>query len=114
MLLTYLDEIGSPGAFVHPSHPKYSDSPAFGYGGFIIPENHAREFGARFANAKKTLFSGEIPSGVDPGRWEKKGADLLYARVYAERPQNLRVLGSLIEAVKIMGGKRIRIETPSL
>ena len=107
MLLTYLDEIGSPGAFVHPSHPKYSDSPAFGYGGFIIPENHAREFGARFAKAKKTLFSGEIPSGVDPGRWEKKGADLLYARVYAERPQNLRVLGSLIEAMKNMGGKLI-------
>mgnify|MGYP002040616028 CR=1 FL=1 len=44
MLLAYLDEIGAPGAFVHPSHNRYADSPAFGYGGFVLPEGAAREF----------------------------------------------------------------------
>lgn len=77
MLLTYLDEIGAPGAFVSPTHPRFADSPAFGYGGFIIPEGKARHFGACFAGAKKNLFKNEIPEGEDPGRWEKKGSSLL-------------------------------------
>lgn len=104
MLLAYLDEIGAPGAFVAPSHPRFSDSPAFGYGGFIIPEDKARVFGGCFAESKKNLFSGEIPDGQDPGRWEKKGASLLYAKVREERPQNLRVFGSLIGTLRGMGG----------
>ena len=53
MLLAYLDEIGAPGPFIHPQHPKFADSPAFGYGGFIIPEENARQFGAFFAAKKK-------------------------------------------------------------
>lgn len=104
MLLAYLDEIGATGAFVSPTHPRFNDSPAFGYGGFVIPENKAREFGARFASAKKNLFKNEIPEDQDPGRWEKKGASLLYARVLEERPQNLRVLKSLIRTLRGMGG----------
>lgn len=104
MLLAYLDEIGAPGAFVSPSHPRFADSPAFGYGGFIIPEDKARVFGAYFAEAKKRLFKNEIPEGQDPGRWEKKGASLLYARVCEERPQNLRVFNSLIGSLRGMGG----------
>ena len=54
MLLAYLDEIGAPGAFVSPSHPRFADSPAFGYGGFIIPEDKARVFGAYFAAVSYT------------------------------------------------------------
>lgn len=104
MLLAYIDEIGQTGAFVHPSHARYSDSPSFGYGGFIVPECKAREFGAYFAEQKKTLFSSEIPEDVDPGRWEKKGADLLFAKVYDEMPQNLRVLGALIKKLRDLGG----------
>lgn len=104
MLLAYLDEIGAPGAYVSPQHPRYADSPAFGYGGFIIPESKAREFGARFAAAKKSLFKNEIPEGQDPGRWEKKGSSLLYAKVLDERPQNLRGLGSLVGALRGMDG----------
>ena len=42
MLLAYIDEIGATGAFVNHDHEKYSDSPAFGYGGFIIPVENAR------------------------------------------------------------------------
>lgn len=104
MLLAYIDEIGQTGAFVHPRHKSFSDSPAFGYGGFIIPEKHAREFGACFAREKRNLCAGEIPEDIDPGRWEKKGADLLFAKVYEERPQNLRVLGNLVRKIRDFGG----------
>lgn len=70
MLLAYIDEIGSTGAFIHPNHNRFSDSPAFGYGGFIIPEESAREFGSYFN----------------------------------ERPQNFRLLGSLISKLRKLDG----------
>lgn len=104
MLLAYIDEIGSPGAFVSPTHPRFSDSPAFGYGGFIISEEFSRQFGAFFSPCKKTLFKNGIPEGQDPGRCERKGADLLFARTNVERPQNLRVLGSLISRLRNLKG----------
>lgn len=44
MLLAYIDEIGATGAFVNHDHEKYSDSPAFGYGGFILPVENALVF----------------------------------------------------------------------
>lgn len=105
MLLTYIDEIGHTGAFVHPKHPRYSDSPAFGYGGFIIPEQNARVFSSCFSEAKRHLCASEIPKGIDPNQWEKKGADLLFALVAEEMPQNLRVLGDLIRKLKSLGGQ---------
>lgn len=104
MLFAYLDEIGAPGPFIHPTHKRFSDSPAFGYGGFIIPAENARKFGAFFASKKKEFFSPSIPEGEDPGQWEKKGSDLLYARVYEERRQNLRLLGSLISKLRQCDG----------
>ncbi|MCT2287838.1 DUF3800 domain-containing protein [Corynebacterium sanguinis] len=104
MLLAYIDEIGSTGAFIHPTHKKFADSPSFGYGGFIIPEQNARKFGAFFAERKKEFFVNDIPEGRDPGRWERKGADLLYAMVCEERPQNLRLLGTLISRLKQLDG----------
>lgn len=105
MLLAYIDEIGQTGAFVHPRHKRFSDSPAFGYGGFLIPEDKARDFGAYFAHSKQQLCKHEIPKGTDPNQWEKKGSDLLYALVYEERRQNLRVLGSLISKLRNLGGE---------
>ncbi len=69
MLLAYIDEIGSSGAFVHPSHQRFSDSPAFGYGGFIIPEENAREFGAfsltvrKNSSATKSLWTPILGAG---------------------------------------------------
>lgn len=104
LLLAYIDEIGSPGAFIHPTHKRFADSPSFGYGGFIIPEANARRFGAFFADRKKEFFVNDIPEGRDPGRWERKGSDLLYARVQKERPQNLRLLGTLISKLRQLGG----------
>jgi len=105
VLLAYIDEIGQTGAFVHPRHKRFSDSPAFGYGGFLIPEDKARDFGAYFAHSKQQLCKHEIPKGTDPNQWEKKGSDLLYALVYEERRQNLRVLGSLISKLRNLGGQ---------
>lgn len=105
MLLAYIDEIGSPGAFVHPSHSRFADSPAFGYGGFILPEDNARQFGAHFAHKKRQFFQNDIPDGRDPGRWERKGADLLFARAAEDRPQNLRLLGSLISKLRSLDGQ---------
>lgn len=55
MLLAYLDEIGSPGAFVHPTHPRYADSPAFGYGGLVLEQSAVREFGAYSAHLKRHI-----------------------------------------------------------
>lgn len=105
MLLAYIDEIGATGAFVNHDHEKYSDSPAFGYGGFIIPVENARVFSSAFSNTKKDFFAEEIPPDVDPGQWEKKGSDLLYALVHKERRQNLRILGGLIWKLKHLDGK---------
>ncbi|WKS57067.1 DUF3800 domain-containing protein [Corynebacterium accolens] len=73
MLLAYIDEIGSTGAFVHPTHKKYSDSPAFGYGGFIIPEENARKFGAFFADRKKNFSSRLSPKIVTPDVGSERG-----------------------------------------
>lgn len=42
MLLAYIDEIGATGAVVNHDREKYSDSPAFGYGGFILPVENVR------------------------------------------------------------------------
>lgn len=104
MLLAYLDEIGSPGAFIGREHPRFNDCPAFGYGGFIIPEEGASDFGAYFAYQKRRFLGSEIPTGTDPGRWEKKGADLLYARVCEERGRNLRLLTLLISKLRALNG----------
>lgn len=104
MLLAYLDEIGSPGAFVHPTHPRYADSPAFGYGGLVLEQSAVREFGAYFAHLKSTYFRSEIPDNIDSGRWEKKGANLLYARVRDERTMNLRALGSVLKKIRELEG----------
>lgn len=68
MLLAYIDEIGQTGAFVHPRHKRFSDSPAFGYGGFLIPEDKDRDFGACFAHSKQQLCKHEIPKGTDPNQ----------------------------------------------
>lgn len=55
MLLTYIDEIGSRTEYVSKDHPKYNTSPAFGYAGFIIPDDKAREFGAYFVSIRNRL-----------------------------------------------------------
>ena len=57
MLLAYIDEIGEPGAFVSRDDRRFNTSPAFGYAGFIIPEDYARQFGATFVKEKRIRFA---------------------------------------------------------
>lgn len=105
MLLAYIDEIGQSGAFVSPNHKRFNDSPAFGYGGFVIPEESARELGAEFARVKLEAFANEIPDDCNPGHWEKKGADLLFAQVQNFRPQNVRILAGLFKKLARLNGQ---------
>ena len=38
MSIAYLDEIGETGTFVSQTHRRFNTSLAFGYAGFLIPE----------------------------------------------------------------------------
>ena len=77
MLLTYIDEIGSRTEYVSKDHPKYNTSPAFGYAGFIIPDDKARKFGAYFVSIRNRLYREEYNKSDIPGRFEVK--DLMYS-----------------------------------
>lgn len=104
MLLAYIDEIGEPGAFIAPDHPRFHTSPSFGYAGFIIPSDQARNFGAIFAREKRARFSRELAAASNPGRWEAKGADFFRPDTPQNRPENLRVFGSLVRDCTRLGG----------
>lgn len=105
MLLAYIDEIGEPGAFVSPEHSRFNTSPAFGYGGFVIPDEHAREFGAIFQNEKNALFANEVREAEHPGRWERKGAQIFRPATPQRHPEQLRVFDHLVREVHERGGR---------
>lgn len=104
MLLAYIDEIGEPGAFVSRTDPRFNTSPAFGYAGFVIPEGNARQFGSEFTIEKRRLFKTEIAAAADPGKWERKGADVFRPRTPKTHPQHLRVFRGLVGALHRLGG----------
>ena len=96
MLLAYIDETGEPGAYVSPEHPRYHTSPAFGYAGFVIPDDAARDFGARFQREKRVLFASELGDVEHPGRWERKGARIFRPGTAEKYPQQFRVFNALV------------------
>lgn len=104
MLLAYIDEVGEPGAFVSRSHPKYNTSPAFGYAGFCIPASSARRLGEVFTWEKRKLFASEIALSEHPGRWERKGSELLRPDTTERFPQHIRVLNYLFHMIVNLGG----------
>lgn len=104
MLLAYIDEIGEPGAFVSKTDPRFNTSPAFGYAGFLLPEGNARQFGREFTIEKRRLFKTEIAAAQDPGKWERKGADVFRPRTPETHPQHLRVFRGLVGALHRLGG----------
>ncbi|NLT30538.1 MAG: DUF3800 domain-containing protein, partial [Propionibacterium sp.] len=104
MLLAYIDEIGEPGAFVSPDHPRFNTSPAFGYAGFVVPETEARDFGALFTSRKRELFRTEMARSDHPERWERKGAAMFRSRTPEEFPQYLRVMGGLVKSLRERNG----------
>lgn len=105
MLLAYIDEIGETGAFVSKEHARFNTSPAFGYAGFVIPEEHARHFGAIFTAQKRTLFATDLKGVANPGQWERKGADIFRPETHTKYPQQIRVFNSLLKRVTQLGGK---------
>lgn len=105
MLLAYIDEIGEPGAYVGPDHPRFRTSPAFGYAGFVMPESAARGFGAKFTALKRQLFASEIDRAKHPGRWEFKGANLFRPDTPARFPQQLRGACQLVCVSGVVTGR---------
>lgn len=105
MLLAYIDEIGEPGAFVSPDHPKYKTSPAFGYAGFVIDADHALDFGRAFTEEKRRLFRVELERTEHAGRWERKGADLFHQYTLERQPQQFRVFNALVRQCRQLDGR---------
>lgn len=104
MLIAYLDEVGETGAFVSRSDSRYKTSPAFGYAGFILPEQAVHTFSREFHYEKHTLFA-ELIGEDDPGTWEAKGAFVFRDTTPTENPQNLRVFRHLVRRVTQLGGR---------
>lgn len=104
MLLAYIDEIGEPGAFVSPTHTRFRTSPAFGYAGFIIPEDEAREFGSQFTQEKRNRFGSALKPGQELSQLEVKGASLFRTDTPEKRPENLRIFSSLVRNLQSRGG----------
>lgn len=104
MLLAYLDEIGEPGAFIARDDKRFNTSPAFGYAGFVIPEDSARQFGAIFTEEKRRVFASEIVGVDNIGRWERKGASIFRGQTPERFPQQLRVFNGLVRRLRSLGG----------
>jgi hypothetical protein len=104
MLLAYIDEIGETGAFVSRDDARFNTSPAFGYAGFVIPADRARQFGSIFVQEKRALFATELAAATNPGQWERKGADIFRPQTHALYPQQIRVFKGLVRRVTALGG----------
>lgn len=104
MLVAYIDEIGEPGAFVSKTHPRFNTSPAFGYAGFVLPEDQTRFFGSLFVERRRELFAAEIATSANPAQFEKKGASLFTRETPTRGPQYERVFRHLAREVVRLGG----------
>lgn len=103
MLLAYIDEIGETGAFVSKTDARFKTSPAFGYAGFVIPAESARKFGSIFVQEKRSLFATDLVGVENPGRWERKGADIFRPSTHENYPQQLRVFNGLVKCAVDLG-----------
>lgn len=104
MLLAYIDEIADFGAFVSSDDKKYRGFPAYGYGGFVIDENHARSLGSYFTTQKRRLFKNELEETDNPAIWEKKGADLFRPHSPSRAPHQIRVFINVLRELNRLGG----------
>jgi hypothetical protein len=105
MLLAYIDEIGETGAFVSRHDARFNTSPAFGYAGFMIPEERARQFGSIFVQEKRALFAAELAAVSNPGQWERKGADIFRPQTHILFPHQIRVFRGLVKRAQALGAK---------
>ncbi|WP_083912288.1 DUF3800 domain-containing protein [Corynebacterium mastitidis] len=107
MFIAYLDEFGHQGPFISPEHRKYNTHPIFGYGGYVIPAEHARALGGYFEQIKWDLLSWEIERDrAHPHRWEKKGARLLTSTNLSRYGGEIRpALKRIYEKLDSVGGR---------
>jgi hypothetical protein len=104
VLLAYIDEIGETGAFISREHPRFNTSPAFGYAGFVVSADRARQFGARFQREKQVLYRREIAHADHPGRWERKGASIFRPDTLDKHPAQVRVFNGLVRGLRALDG----------
>ncbi|GAA4385588.1 DUF3800 domain-containing protein [Agromyces bauzanensis] len=104
MLVAYLDEFGNVGPYIEPGHPKYGQHPVFGYAGFILPANNARDMGAEFKRVKTSLFKTEIDKSSAPAQWERKGSEYFTTGSIAARPEQIRAFRGLIHRLRSLDG----------
>lgn len=105
MLLAYIDEIGEPGPYVSRDHKRFNTSAAFGYAGFVIPEETARKFGAIFTAEKRRTFANELQEVDNPGRWERKGSDIFTVDAWKHFKYQIRVFRGLVTTLAALKGK---------
>ena len=56
MLIAYIDEVGEAGAFISKDHKRFKISPAFGYAGFVVPEQHVHALSRDVAITKQKFY----------------------------------------------------------
>lgn len=105
MLLAYIDEIGETGAFVSRDHSRFNTSPAFGYAGFVVPAERAREFAQHHDMVKRDVFASEIADASHPGRWERKGASIFRPDTLGRYAYQIRAINGLIWKLRRLGGQ---------
>ncbi len=104
MLLAYIDEVGETGAFVSRDHDRFKTSPVFGYAGFIVPSDHARELSGHIAGVKRDLFATEISEAKHSGRWERKGASIFRPDTLERYENQIRAINGIIWKLRRLKG----------
>ena len=99
------DVFGHIGPYVGRQHPRYNDSPVFGFAGLVLPVNEVRSFGTWFFQHKCQLLDFELErSGEHPAQWEKKGSSL-YTVTNVERYRELRTFTNrMFNKIEAIGG----------
>jgi hypothetical protein len=112
MLIAYIDEVGEAGAFISKDHKRFKISPAFGYAGFVVPEQHVHALSRDVAITKQKFYSLLCSDGEENPRnyaptWERKGSDLLskHAMGRAGRQEVIELRSLLTRISSNYGGK---------
>jgi hypothetical protein len=101
----YLDEFGHIGPFMSRRAPKYNESPVFGLGGIILPEEAIRPFATKFLQLKSHLFKAEIEkSGKLGSLWEKHGTAIFTPNQVSRYPHFRSTGFRILNQIRDCGG----------
>lgn len=105
MLFVYLDEFGHIGPYVARKSRKHNESPVFGLGGIILPEQSVRSFATFFLKQKEGTFAYDLSqNGKMAAKWEKKGTSFIRPKPMREYNECRRLLHRVLKKVGSMGG----------